>query len=101
MTAPADPAPSRDRTGDQTGDRTGDQVVWVMSAQAAEELALLLGIVEDFLRQASLEAAIELADHPPARPADPSVWADWVADRLGDAALALHTLTTTRPGERR
>jgi hypothetical protein len=82
---------------------TGEQVVWAMSTQAAEDLAMLLGTLEDFLRQASLAVVIELAEFPPARPADPSTWADWVADRLGEAALDLHTLTTTRTraGEQR
>lgn len=89
MSAPAGPTPS------------DGQVVWVMATEAADDLKMLLGILEDFLRQANLEVVVELADYPSARPADPSVWADWVADRLGDAALDLHTLTKNRTGEQR
>jgi hypothetical protein len=102
MTAPACPAQTGDQAGDHAGDQAGDhageRVVWVMSLEAAEELGLLLGIVEDFLHQASEEAVTELAEYPPARPTDPSVWADWVADRLGEAAVTLHALATrSRP----
>ena len=79
---------------------TEQVVVWALPAEAATDLALLLGILGDFLRQASHEVIVELAEYPAARPVDPSRWADWVADRLGEAALALHTLTT-RTGEQR
>ena len=72
---------------------TEQVVVWALPAEAATDLALLLGILGDFLRQASHEVIVELAEYP-AAPSTPSRWADWVADRLGEAALALHTLTT-------
>ena len=64
------------------------------------ELAQVLGLVEDFLRQAGTDVVDELAAYSPARPADPSRWVDWVADILGEHAitlLALHHATTASP----
>lgn len=78
------------------------QVRWVMAHPDAQDLAEVLGMLEDFVRQASSEAITELATHRLARPIDPSRWADWLADYLGDQALALHTLTrSTTPGDPR
>lgn len=74
---------------------TPTQVRWLIDHEAAEDLAQILGLLEDFLRQASHEAIDELAGHMPARPLDPSRWADWLADYLGDQVLALRAATTT------
>lgn len=76
---------------------TPTQVRWPIDHEAAEDLAQILGLLEDFLRQASHEAIDELAGHLPARPLDPSRWADWLADYLGDQVLALRAATTTDP----
>lgn len=67
---------------------------WVIDQDAAEDLAQILGLLEDFLRQASHEAIDELASYSPVRPLDPSRWADWLADYLGDQVAALHTATS-------
>lgn len=74
---------------------TRTQVRWLIDHEAAEDLAQILGLLEDFLRQASSEAIDEFAGHLPARPLDPSRWADWLADYLGDQVLALRAATTT------
>jgi hypothetical protein len=72
---------------------TRTRVRWVIDQEAAEDLARILGLLEDFLRQASREAIDELAGYQPVRPLDPSRWADWLADYLGDQVLALHAAT--------
>lgn len=83
------------------------QLRWPIDHHAAADLAQVLGLLEDFLRQASSEAIDELAGHLPARPLDPSRWADWLADYLGDQVLALSaaatdpTAPTTPTGEPR
>lgn len=73
---------------------TRTTVQWVIDHEAAEDFALILGLLEDFLRQASLEAVDELAGHQLARPLDPSRWTDWLADYLGDQQTALRAATT-------
>jgi hypothetical protein len=70
------------------------QVRWVIDQEAAEDLAHTLGLLEDFLRQASHEAIDELAGYQLVRPLDPSRWADWLADYLGDQVAALRAATT-------
>jgi hypothetical protein len=72
---------------------TRTRVRWVIDQEAAEDLAQILGLLEDFLRQASSEAIDELAGYQPVRPLDPSRWADWLADHLGDQVAALRTAT--------
>lgn len=72
----------------------------VLAATDLAELAQVLGLVEDFLRQAGTDVVDELAAYSPARPADPSRWVDWVADTLGEhviTLLALHRATTVSP----
>lgn len=77
--------------------RTPSSVHWVLDHDAAQELAQILCLLEDFLRQASHEAVNELADQSPVRPCDPSRWADRIADYLGDQVIALHTATSGPP----
>lgn len=73
--------------GQQVG---GDWVRWMLDREAAEDLAAILALLEDFLRQASGEALDELAGYAAARPLDPVIWADWLADYLGDQVIALN-----------
>lgn len=76
-------------------------VSWEMDHDTAADLAHILGILEDFLRLASCEAVDELARFTTVRPLDTSRWAHWLADYLGDQAVALRaatrTATTTEP----
>ena len=68
-------------------------VRWEMDPEQASDLADILGLFEDFLRQASCDAVDELARLPITRPPDPSRWADWLADYLGDQGSALRAAT--------
>lgn len=68
-------------------------VSWEMDHEGAVDLAHVLGILEDFLRLASGEVVDELARFPSARPLDASTWAHWLADYLGDHAVALRAAT--------
>jgi hypothetical protein len=68
-------------------------VRWVLDREAAEDLAEVLGLLEDFLRQASCEAVDELAAFRTARPLDPCRWAAWLADYLGDQVISLRAAT--------
>ncbi len=68
-------------------------VEWVMDAEQADDLADILGQLEDFLRQASAEAIDELASYQIYRVLDPSRWADWLADYLGDQGVTLRAAT--------
>ena len=68
-------------------------VRWEMDPEQAGDLADVLGLFEDFLRQASCDAVDELARLPITRPPDPSRWADWLADYLGDQGSALRAAT--------
>lgn len=74
-----------------TGPRTAPRrtVRWEMDREQAEDLAAVLGVLEDFLRQASHDAVTELAGYQLARPLDPSRWAHWLADYLGHQVIAL------------
>lgn len=83
---------------------TGHPVRWELDHDGAQDLLQILGILEDFLRLASHEVVDELAQFPIARPLDPSRWAHWLADYLGDTAIALRAATATAtsftsPGE--
>ena len=80
-------------------------VSWEMDHDTALDLVHVLGILEDFLRLASCDVVDELARFPVARPLDASTWAHWLADHLGDHAVALRaatraatTTTTTTSG---
>lgn len=82
------------------------QVRWEMDPDSALELIQILGILEDFLRLGSHDVVDELARFPIARPLDASRWAHWLADYLGEQALALAAVTRaatapspTSPGE--
>ncbi|MGI8694739.1 MAG: Mu transposase domain-containing protein [Geodermatophilaceae bacterium] len=68
-------------------------VRWEMDPEQAGDLADVLGLFEDFLRQASCDAVDELARLPITRPPDPSRWADSLADYLGDQGSALRAAT--------
>ena len=70
-------------------------VVWAMDHDTASDLLHVLGILEDFLRQAGPEVLEELARFPLVRPREASAWAHWLAGYLGDHALALRAATTT------
>lgn len=72
-------------------------VRWEMDGEQAEDLAAVLGLLEDFLRQASHDAITELAGYQLARPLDPSRWADWLADYLGDQVIALRAAARHHP----
>lgn len=69
-------------------------VAWEMDHDTALDLIHVLGILEDFLRLASHEVVDELATFPVARPIDASAWTHWLADYLGDHAVALRGATT-------
>lgn len=71
----------------------GTGINWTMDREQAEELATVLGLLEDFLRQASGEAVAELAGHQFFYVMNPSAWADWLADYLGEQVLALRAAT--------
>ena len=73
--------------GQQVG---GAWVRWILDREAAEDLAAVLALLEDFVRQSSSEALAELAGFAPARPLDPLLWGDWLADYLGDQVIALN-----------
>jgi hypothetical protein len=73
----------------QARPHAGINVSWQMDAEQATQLAVVLGLLEDFLRQASGEAVEELAGYQFTHVLDASVWADWLADYLGDQVLAL------------
>jgi hypothetical protein len=82
------------RAGQHAGRHAGrhagcPRVHWVLDREAAEDLAEVLALLEDFLRRSSSEAVTELAGLRLARPLDPVVWADWLADYLGDQVVAL------------
>ena len=70
-------------------------VVWEMDHDTASDLLHVLGILQDFLRLAGSEVVEELARFPLVRPSEASGWAHWLADYLGDHALALRAATTT------
>jgi hypothetical protein len=78
-----------------TGRRTdpAPAVWWEMDHDTALDLVHILGILEDFLRLASHDVVDELARFPTARPLDASTWAHWLADYLGDQAVALRAAT--------
>ena len=69
------------------------RVRWQMDGEQAEEFATVLGLLEDFLRQASGEAVDELAGYQFFYVTNPSAWADWLADYLGEQVLALRAAT--------
>lgn len=74
------------------------EVSWEMDHDTALDLVHVLGILEDFLRLASHDVVDELATFRVARPLDASAWAHWLADYLGDHAVALRAATrTARP----
>lgn len=73
-----------------------------LDGEQADQLAGVLGLLEDFWRQASHDAVAELAAHQPFRVMNPSGWADWLADYLGDQVIALRAAThPTRTGRPR
>jgi len=70
-------------------------VSWEMDHDTALDLVHGLGILEDFLRLSSHDVVDELARFPITRPLDASAWAHWLADYLGDQAVALRAATRT------
>ena len=68
-------------------------VRWEMDPEQADDVADILGLFEDFLRQASCDAVDELARLPITRPPDPSRWADWLADQGSALRAATHAAT--------
>jgi hypothetical protein len=74
---------------------SGLPVRWELDHDDAQDLLQILGVLEDFLRLASHDVVDELAQFPIARPLDPSRWAHWLADYLGDQAIALRAATAT------